>query len=228
MVRSSQVSPLDIQIKKGPADIFIPHLPNPTHYPYFIICILFAFFAPKVSRGFWRRPWNPTAAGFYVSCFTEDPGDLSLLYVTVPFYGLHWSSRCTTVIASSTLSPRHFFHLRPSVTQDQDQEASDLHLQLLLTCSGAMLGGKKRITQEKGTEWKIWKRGNMAVCGIHLFKSPEKRFGKGRALPKNLEVDWTNQIFFYCQLATFWRFLMMQRMQIRHSWPPQLIPLNQL
>lgn len=158
MVRSSQVSPLDIQIKKGPADIFIPHLPNPTHYPYFIICILFAFFAPKVSGGFWRRPWNPTAAGFYVSCSTEDPGDLSLLYVTVPFYGLHWSSRCTTVIAPSTLSPRHFFHLRPSVTQDQDQEASDLHLPLLQTCSGAMLGKKKnRITKEKGTEWKIGK-----------------------------------------------------------------------
>lgn len=46
MVRSSQVSPLDIQIKKRPADIFIPHLPKPTHYPFFIICILFAFFSP--------------------------------------------------------------------------------------------------------------------------------------------------------------------------------------
>lgn len=52
---------------------------------FFIICILFAFFAPKVRRGIWQWPWNPTAACFYVSCFTEDLGDLSLLYVTVPF-----------------------------------------------------------------------------------------------------------------------------------------------
>lgn len=45
MVRSSQVSPLDIQIKKRPADIFIPHLPNPTHYP-FLSSVFYLHFSP--------------------------------------------------------------------------------------------------------------------------------------------------------------------------------------
>lgn len=45
MVRSSQVSPLDIQIKKRPADIFIPPLPNPTHYP-FLSSVFYLHFSP--------------------------------------------------------------------------------------------------------------------------------------------------------------------------------------
>lgn len=38
-----------------------------------------------MRRDIQQSPWKPTVACFYVSCFTEDPGDLSLLYVTVPF-----------------------------------------------------------------------------------------------------------------------------------------------
>lgn len=52
---------------------------------FFIISILFAFFAPEVRNGIWQWPWNPTTDCFYVSRFTGDLGDLSLLYVTVPF-----------------------------------------------------------------------------------------------------------------------------------------------
>lgn len=89
---------------------------------FFIICILFAFFAPEVRRGIRHQPWKPTAACFYVSCFTEDLGDLSLLYVTVTFYDLHWSSRCTTIIVQSTLSSGHF-SLPP--LQDMDKVISD-------------------------------------------------------------------------------------------------------
>lgn len=45
MVRSSQVSPLDIQIKKRLADIFIPPFPNPTHYP-FLSSVFYLHFSP--------------------------------------------------------------------------------------------------------------------------------------------------------------------------------------
>lgn len=79
MVRSSRVSPLDIQVEKRPTDIFIPHLAKPTHY-------LFLFYLHFLSRRWGKetgnRHENPAAVWLYVPCFTGSQGiyHISLLH----------------------------------------------------------------------------------------------------------------------------------------------------
>lgn len=86
MVRSSQVSPLDIQIKKRPADIFIPHLPNPTHYPFLSSVFYLHFSPPRWGEESGNGHEIPQPPAFMcLAVLTEDLGDLSLFYVTVPF-----------------------------------------------------------------------------------------------------------------------------------------------
>lgn len=128
MVRSSQVSPLDIQIKKRPADIFIPPLPNPTHYP-FLSSVFYLHFSPprwgEESGNGLEIPQPPA----FMCLASLRTWEIYHFFMSPCLLWLTLIIKVYNHYLAEYIIARAFFTPAPT---DKDRETSDSHLLLCL------------------------------------------------------------------------------------------------